>query len=130
MADAGRRIQPGKLVRDKIPDLIRSHGDEPVTRIAGLDEYRALLRDKLVEEANEVAGASDGDTAEELADVLECVQSLAAVLGLTTADLELVRAAKASERGGFTKRIVWYDDGSARSAPGWRPEGEGAGTDG
>jgi predicted house-cleaning noncanonical NTP pyrophosphatase (MazG superfamily) len=118
----GRRIQPGKLVRDKIPDIIRSHGDEPVTRVAGFAEYRSLLRDKLTEEAAEVASATGvEDTAEELADVLECVQAITADLGLAMADVERVRAAKAAERGGFTQRIVWYDDGSIRSAPGWRP---------
>jgi predicted house-cleaning noncanonical NTP pyrophosphatase (MazG superfamily) len=114
-----RSLQPGKLIRDNLPDIMRSHGDEPDIRIASETEYRGLLRDKLIEEAREVAVASDADTPEEMADVLEVVMAIAATLGLTMDELERVRAAKAAERGGFSKRIVWYDDGSNRSAPGW-----------
>ncbi|MDP3985475.1 MAG: nucleoside triphosphate pyrophosphohydrolase [bacterium] len=47
------RIVYNKLVRDKIPDIIRSHGRHPEMRILSDDEYRKFLRLKLVEEAGE-----------------------------------------------------------------------------
>lgn len=64
-----------KLIRDRVPQIIRAQGDEPIVRIADPCEYRELLRAKLVEEAHEVATADDAHVPEELADVLEVVDS-------------------------------------------------------
>jgi predicted house-cleaning noncanonical NTP pyrophosphatase (MazG superfamily) len=96
-----------KLIRDRVPQIIRAQGDEPIVRIADPGEYRELLRAKLVEEAHKVATADDAHAPEELADVLEVVLALAADLGLDAGGLERLRAAKAVERGSFTERIVW-----------------------
>ena len=93
-----------KLVRDRIPELIHASGAEPRTRVATRQEFRGLLRDKLVEEAEEFLASEDP---EELADILEVVLALAADLGVDRDQLEKLRAAKAFERGAFTERIVW-----------------------
>jgi predicted house-cleaning noncanonical NTP pyrophosphatase (MazG superfamily) len=98
-----------KLVRDRIPDLIRSRGGSPRTRIAGDAEYRLLLRDKLAEETAEVLAAADEDVPGELADVLEVVLAIAADLGVDAGALEELRAAKHGRRGGFAGRVVWRD---------------------
>lgn len=37
----------GKLARDRIPQIIHQGGAEPVTYVAGREEYRSRLRDKL-----------------------------------------------------------------------------------
>lgn len=92
-----------KLVRDRIPDLVRSTGRRPETRVADPGEYASLLRAKLYEEAGEYVAS--GDPAE-LADLLEVVHALAALHGMSPADLEASRSAKHSERGGFSERIV------------------------
>jgi len=42
-----------KLVRDKIPDIIRSNVTEPVIRLASQKEYALKLREKLQEEVSE-----------------------------------------------------------------------------
>ncbi|MEU1085711.1 nucleoside triphosphate pyrophosphohydrolase [Streptomyces sp. NPDC005576] len=102
-----RYSKVGKLVRDRIPQIIREDGADPVTYVAGSQEYRDRLRDKLCEEAAEVLEAADEKAPEELADVLEVVHALAADLGIDTDQLEKIREAKASERGGFAERIVW-----------------------
>jgi predicted house-cleaning noncanonical NTP pyrophosphatase (MazG superfamily) len=95
----------GKLVRDRIPDIIRARGQLPVIRTAGTGEYRALLREKLAEETSEFLASADDP--EELAEVLEVVRALACDLGVSPGALEQVRAAKAAERGGFAERLVW-----------------------
>lgn len=97
----------GKLVRDKIPQIIRVQGGEPILRIADAGEYRELLWAKLAEEVGELTAADDAHAPEELADVLEVVLALAADLGVDAGQLEHLRAAKAAERGSFAKRIVW-----------------------
>jgi len=76
----------GKLVRDKIPEIIRAKGEVPSTRVADSAEYRELLLAKLSEEVQEFL-ASDGDP-EELADVLEVVMALADGLGIGQKELE------------------------------------------
>lgn len=95
----------GKLVRDKIPEIIRAQGAEPSTRVAEGSEYQGLLFAKLSEEVLEFI-ASDGDPGE-LADILEVVMALADGLGIGQQELERLRIKKAAERGGFTQRIVW-----------------------
>jgi predicted house-cleaning noncanonical NTP pyrophosphatase (MazG superfamily) len=97
----------GKLVRDRIPQIIRQDGAEPVTYAAGPEEYRRRLRDKLAEEVAEFLEAEEEKAPEELADVLEVVRALAADLGVEADQLEKIREAKAGERGAFAERIVW-----------------------
>jgi predicted house-cleaning noncanonical NTP pyrophosphatase (MazG superfamily) len=92
-----------KLVRDRIPEIIRSSGREPATRVAEAAEYTSLLRTKLYEEAGEYTTSGDPS---ELADILEVVHALAALHGLTPEDLEHQRAAKETARGAFTQRFV------------------------
>jgi predicted house-cleaning noncanonical NTP pyrophosphatase (MazG superfamily) len=92
-----------KLVRDRIPDIIRASGRTPRTRVADPAEYTGLLRAKLSEEVAEYMASGDPS---ELADILEVVHALAALDGLTPADLERLRAEKATERGGFAGRHV------------------------
>jgi predicted house-cleaning noncanonical NTP pyrophosphatase (MazG superfamily) len=97
----------GKLVRDKIPDIIRAKGQRPVTYTASAGEYRSLLLDKLAEETREVLEADDTHKPEELADVLEVVFALAADMGMSAGDIDEVRTAKADQRGVFAEHIVW-----------------------
>lgn len=98
-------MSDGKLVRDKIPEIIRAEGLEPVVRVAGAEEYAARLRDKLREEVEEFL-ASDDDP-EELADILEVLHALARQIGVSPEKVEELRAAKAAKRGGFAERIIW-----------------------
>jgi predicted house-cleaning noncanonical NTP pyrophosphatase (MazG superfamily) len=98
-------MSQGKLVRDKIPQIIRSKGLEPVICTASIEEYGARLRDKLREEVEEFL-ASDNDP-EELADILEVLYALAEGAGSDRQQLEKLRMAKAEERGGFANRIIW-----------------------
>lgn len=97
----------GKLVRDRIPQIIRNNGAEPMIYKAAPEEYRQRLRDKLGEEVSEFLAADRARAPEELADVLEVVRALAADLGIAPDQLEKIREAKCDERGAFTDRIVW-----------------------
>jgi predicted house-cleaning noncanonical NTP pyrophosphatase (MazG superfamily) len=105
-AAATAAMNHGKLVRDKIPQIIRSKGQEPVVYTADTEEYCLRLREKLREEVEEYL-ASDNDR-EELADILEVLYALARQGGTDQQQLEKLRAAKAEKRGGFANRIVWF----------------------
>lgn len=88
-----------KLVRDRIPDLFGGSA-----RPLNPPDFRVALREKLREETAEYLEAGD---VQELADVLEVVYALAALDGLTPADLEALRAGKAEVRGAFLRRLRW-----------------------
>jgi predicted house-cleaning noncanonical NTP pyrophosphatase (MazG superfamily) len=107
-------LSQGKLVRDKIPQIIRSRGLEPIVYVAGAEECGVRLRDKLTEEVDEFL-ASDNDP-EELADILEVLYALAEHVGTDRQQLEKLRAAKAEERGGFADRIIWSGNRPADAA--------------
>jgi predicted house-cleaning noncanonical NTP pyrophosphatase (MazG superfamily) len=114
---AGRAaMSQGKLVRDKIPQIIRSKDLEPVIYTASTEEYRTRLRDKLREEVEEFL-ASDNDP-EELADILEVLFALAEQAGTDPQQLEKLRVAKANERGGFADRIIWSGNRPEAAASG------------
>jgi predicted house-cleaning noncanonical NTP pyrophosphatase (MazG superfamily) len=106
-------LSQGKLVRDKIPQIIRSKGEEPIVYVADAEEYGARLRDKLAEEVAEFL-ASDDDP-EELADILEVLYALAEQVGTDRQQLEKLRAAKAEARGGFVDQIIWRGNRPARA---------------
>ena len=92
-----------KLVRDRIPEIIRAGGGAPITHVASNEEYGLRLDEKLLEEIEEFFGSREP---EELADILEVVFALAAHAGISREELERLRAKKAEERGAFTQRII------------------------
>lgn len=95
-----------KLIRDKLPQMMRNWGIVLHERSMDNSEFIVRLREKLLEEAAEVANAALGDElTEELADVLEVVNSLAQAQGVTLQDIEEKRIKKRMQKGGFDQRI-------------------------
>ncbi len=92
-----------KLVRDRIPEIIKKDGKKTVTHTASDKEYLEGLKAKLDEEVKEFL---KDDNVEELADIVEVVHALAELKGVSIEELEKKRRAKAEERGRFQKRIV------------------------
>ena len=94
----------GKLVRDKIPEIIEADGKTPITRILDQEEYLAELDTKLNEEVAEYQGDK---SLEEMADVLEVLFAICEGRGYSIEELMQVKQKKQEERGGFQKRIFW-----------------------
>ena len=88
----------GKLVRDKIPELIVKNGGNPSTRILNDEEYLAELDKKLQEEVEQ------NDLAE-LGDVLEVIRAIAEIRGNGINGIEEIREQKFHERGGFKEKV-------------------------
>lgn len=94
-----------KLVRDNIPNIIKSNNEIPVTRILKDDEYKCELEKKLLEEYKEVLEAEKNDRIEELADMLEIIKSLAELENKTLEDVIKVSEIKVRKRGSFKEKI-------------------------
>lgn len=92
-----------KLVRDKIPEIIEKSGKKASTYILSDQEYEIYLERKLDEEVQEY---HESKNPEELADILEVLISLAKTKGYSFEELVKLKEQKASERGGFSKKIL------------------------
>lgn len=91
-----------KLVRDRIPEIIRNDGNEPVIRIMERDEYKKSLFKKLSEEINEF---TEDESIEELCDVLEIIDALKKVLCYSDEEISKMKDKKQSTNGAFNDRI-------------------------
>ena len=95
-----------KLVRDRIPEIIKKKGGRPVTHIAKKDEYWQKLKEKLEEEIEEFA---EEPTEEELADILEVIDAIIDFRKIDRSKLRKIKADKAKKRGKFAKKIILDD---------------------
>ncbi|NIL30318.1 nucleoside triphosphate pyrophosphohydrolase [Bacillus thuringiensis] len=95
-----------KLIRNKIPQIIKSNGKTPTTRILPEDEYIEELCKKTQEELTEyIKAKTKPDKLEELSDLLELINALAEHEGATLEEINNIRKKKVEERGGFSNRV-------------------------
>lgn len=95
-----------KLVRDRIPEIIKSTGKLADTKILDEEEFVTELRRKSKEELDEFLNSETNEEAlEELADLLEIIHALAKVHAANIDKVEQIRLKKAEERGSFDERI-------------------------
>lgn len=100
------RFRVQKLIRDRLPQMMRDQGLAVFEHQLDEDEFLAALKDKLVEEAGEAReAASPSELAAELADLMEVIGALAQASGVSLEDIEDQRLAKRAARGGFDQRI-------------------------
>ena len=92
-----------KLVRDKIPEIIKKKGAIPITHLASNEEYLQKLKEKLQEE---IAEFMKDNNSEELADILEVIYAICDYKKINKNKLELLRKKKAKKRGGFKDKII------------------------
>lgn len=96
-----------KLVRDEIPTIIESRGETADYYAADDKEYRQRLMDKLLEETAELRESlGTKHAAEEIADLLEVLEAVAADNGFSADEIRRIKEAKKAKRGGFEKRYV------------------------
>ena len=99
----------GKLVRDKVPDIIRASGRTPYVTTLAAGAYRTALHDKLDEEVNELIAARTTDAViEEAADIVEVLSAIAGEWGVSLDSILNAAQCKRAERGGFSMRL-WLD---------------------
>lgn len=94
-----------KLVRDKIPNIIKEKGETPVVKVLDENDYKKELEKKLYEEYKEVLEASGDDRIEELADMLEVIRALASLENKNLNDIIDIADKKNEKRGAFDEKI-------------------------
>lgn len=95
-----------KLIRNKIPQIIKTNGKTPITRILPEDEYIKELWKKTQEELTEYLEVKTKPyKLEELLNLLKLINPLTKHEGTTLKEINNIRKKKAEERGGFSDRI-------------------------
>ncbi|HLD19790.1 MAG TPA: nucleoside triphosphate pyrophosphohydrolase [Patescibacteria group bacterium] len=96
-------MQYNKLVRDTIPEIIKSQGKTPVIHTANEQEYWEKLKEKFQEEVGEFL---DAESEEEMADVFEVITALLEHQGWGIEHIIEIQKKKREERGGFNNKII------------------------
>lgn len=92
-----------KLVRDRIPEIIRERGGEPIARTLTDDgEFIAALDRKLREEVDEYL---ENPCVEELADILEVLEAILAMRRIPQFELRRKKNQKTLKNGSFRERV-------------------------
>ena len=98
-----------KLVRDKIPQIIKQKDGVDVPTKVALDdgEFLDYLLKKIVEESVELSNAgSQENLEEEFADIFEIIHTILRLKGRSIEDVVAIQKEKREERGGFENRII------------------------
>lgn len=91
-----------KLVRDKIPEIMRNNGSIPVVRKLDNNSYIKELNRKLQEELKEYL---DDESIEELADLEEVILAILDYKKVPYEQFEQIRKDKVLKRGAFKEKI-------------------------
>lgn len=102
-AKSHKVIKYNKLVRDRIPEIIKASGKSCEVDTLDNDRYITMLDAKLQEELNEY---QESKSLEELADLLEVMGAVVKARGYTWEQLTEIRKEKKEKRGGFEKRLL------------------------
>jgi len=92
-----------KLVRDKIPEIIKQDKNTPITHIADNKEYWEKLKEKLIEEVHEFLIENNK---EEFADILEVLHAISDFKNFDKKYVNQIRKEKAEKRGRFKDKII------------------------
>ena len=92
-----------KLIRDKIPEIIKKSGGKAIVHRANSKEYWKKLKEKLLEEVKEFFKK---ESQEEFVDILEVIEAIRIFKKFGSKKVLAVKRKKLKERGGFSKRII------------------------
>ena len=99
-------IQYNKAIRDKIPEIIRESGSKCNIKTLSEKEFLEKMEKKLDEE---VAEYHQSKSVEEIADIIEVLERVAALRGTSVEELMRIKEEKAQKRGKFEKNLFLVD---------------------
>ena len=95
-----------KLIRDRIPEIIKEAGWVPKVRTLRKGEFLNAVIKKVFEEAGELIQAKDKKgIINEIVDIQELIDALTLEIGLSKPKIKKLQAIKRKKRGGFKKRL-------------------------
>ncbi|MCY3411337.1 MAG: nucleoside triphosphate pyrophosphohydrolase [Candidatus Heimdallarchaeota archaeon] len=95
-----------KLIRDRIPEIIRNDNKVPNLRLLNKNEFKSAVLTKFNEEIAELKESTDReDILNELADVLELIYTYGQEYNISPQEIEEKRELKEQKRGGFSKKL-------------------------
>ena len=101
-----RRFYFNKMIRDHLPQMMQNTGINVVGHTMNGDEYVQRLKNKLVEEADELCAAiTPREVSEEIGDVLEVLKALARHHHLDFSKVVESAEQKTAEKGGFSNPL-------------------------
>ncbi len=99
-------VKYNKLIRDKIPEIIRKAGWIPTVGVLKEKEFLSAIKKKVFEEAEELIQAKDKKgVIDEIIDIQELLEVLTLKVGLTRAEIKKLQIRKREKRGGFKKKL-------------------------
>ena len=99
-------VKHNKLIRDRIPKIIKEAGWKPTIRKLKKGEFSRALKKKFSEEARELTRAKDKkEIINEIVDIQELIDILVSELGSSKSKVKKLQAVKRKKRGGFKKRL-------------------------
>ena len=106
-----RRFQFNKLVRDKVPALFETKNIVSHFHMMDEAEQKEALKVKCVEEAREMAEATTQEKMlSEMVDILEVLDALAAVYGISKEEMNQKREEKRLTKGSYGKVFMDFVD--------------------
>lgn len=110
------RIFAGTLVRDAVPKLLEAEGRALRFRHVNPNEYPGVLKHKIVETARRLEAAEFGLEQEEIADVLELLETLINLRAYDRESLRSIKEGKWRKRGGYERGFLVDEEPQAPSA--------------
>ena len=104
-------IEYNKLIRDKIPEVIKASEKKCEIEILSDEQYLEYLNKKIKEEVNEYLESGE---IEELADLEEVLRAILAAKNVSYDEFEKIRISIVNKRGAFEKKLLLkrtYTDG-------------------
>ena len=113
-----KKIYYNKLVRDKIPEVIKKSGGSAEFKKLSSKEFEKELLLKVGEEATGLLSAKDKKgLASELADIWAVIDEIMSFKKIKQSDVKKALDANFERKGGFKKRLylVWSEDTGYRT---------------
>jgi len=108
-----KKIYYNKLIRDRIPEVIKENGSDCEVRKLKAKEFDEKLLKKVDEEVSEFLGAkSRKEIVAELADVLDVLEEIKKRKKITSQEIQQAQKQAFKKKGGFKKRLflIWSSD--------------------
>lgn len=96
-----------KLIRDNIPEIIEKDNKSCIVTVLSDVQFKAELKQKLIEEAKELSLAETRDELiNELADIQEILDNVRRITKITQEEVIVYQNKKAVKNGRFDKKLL------------------------